>query len=134
MAAARALAINTTLHTLKIADNEINEAAAWMIADALEENNTLHTLELLGNNVTKKVEDKLERIMRDTKAYVRVRAVLLCPSSLRASAAAPSPHRSQDLGTTTAQQAGDGAGARESDRECGTGAGGVPGGALVGDD
>ena len=69
---ASAVAINTTLHTLKLADNDISEQGALRIAEALALNSTIHTLDLLGNSLTKKVEDMLDKIMRTSNAYVTI--------------------------------------------------------------
>ena len=43
-----------------------------MAAEALAVNSTIHTLDLLGNNLSKKVEDMLDKIMRNSHAYVTI--------------------------------------------------------------
>lgn len=41
-----------------------------MAAEALALNSTIHTLDLLGNNLSKKVEEMLDKIMRTSHAFM----------------------------------------------------------------
>jgi len=41
-------------------------------AEALARNSTMHTVDLLGNQLSKKVEDMLDKIMRTSCAYVTI--------------------------------------------------------------